>query len=75
MSQERSEDGLIDYAQHLIRIEKLMRTCHELCLKQNYVDAFNEAMHIAAEAKLLATTLKDMRVQQVAREEKINGRV
>ena len=51
---------LIDYAQHLIRLETLMRSCHNLCLDRRYGQAADEAIQIQQEARLLELTLAEM---------------
>lgn len=51
---------LIDYAQHLIRLENLLRSCHDLCLDRRYGQAADEAIRIQQEARALELTLAEM---------------
>lgn len=55
---------MIDYAQHMIRMEQLMREAHDKCLDNNYLSARNTAMDIMTEARLLAITLAEMAEQE-----------
>lgn len=50
----------IDYAQHLILLEQLMRSCHDLCLDKRYGQAADEAIRIQQEARALELTLAEM---------------
>lgn len=51
---------IIDYAQHLIRLEQLMRQAHDLCLDREYGQAQDIAQAIRTEARLLDITLSEM---------------
>ena len=51
---------MVDYAQHLIRLDQLAREAHDKCLEKNYLSARNTAMDIMTEARLLAITLAEM---------------
>jgi hypothetical protein len=55
--------SIIDYAQHLIRLESLLRSCHDLCLDRRYGQAAVEAIQIRAEARLLELTLAEMNMR------------
>lgn len=57
---------ILDYAQHLIRLDQLCRSCHELCLAKRYGQAAEEAAQIRAEARLLALTLEEMSSRALA---------
>jgi hypothetical protein len=47
---------MVDYAQHLIRIDTLAREAHAACTKRDWVSAKLIAASIAAESRLLAVT-------------------
>lgn len=36
---EDNTDSVVDYAMPMMKIEKLMRRIHDLCLEQNYGEA------------------------------------
>lgn len=55
----KNED-IIDYAMPMMKIEKLMREIHDLCLKSNYAKAGELCLSIAAEARVLNASLAIM---------------
>ena len=59
MSQE-----LVDYAMPMMKIEKLMRTVHDLCLSSKYKEAGELCLSIAAEARILNASLAIMEANQ-----------
>ncbi len=61
---------MVDYAQHLIRIDQLAREAHDRCLDKRYLQARNTAMDIMTEARLLAITLAEMHEQEEVRNSK-----
>lgn len=61
---------MVDYAQHLIKMEYMMRIISDLCLAQNYDKANDIALELGAENKLLMNTLVLMLQEQKIREER-----
>jgi hypothetical protein len=61
---------MVDYAQHLIKMEYMMRIISDLCLAQNYDKANDIALQLGAENKLLMNTLLLMTQEQKIREER-----
>lgn len=55
--------NIVDYAQHLIRLDALARECHDYCLDKRYAQAAETALQIRAEARLLELTLREMSQQ------------
>ena len=64
-------DALIDYAQHLMRIETMARDCHDHCLAKSYEQAAEVALQIRAEARLLELTLREMAAQEARLEDRL----
>lgn len=56
---------MIDYAQHLIRIEQLTKQASQECLDRKYLEAKSTAIQLVAEARLLSITLEDMYLKEV----------
>ena len=52
---------IVDYALPLIRIERLAKDIHELCVDQQYAAAQEYALQLGAEARLLHHTLELMK--------------
>ena len=65
---------MIDYAQHLIRLEKLVKEASDLCLDKEYMAAWNKALDIMTEGRLLSHTLTEMRQVEVRAEEERTAR-
>jgi hypothetical protein len=51
---------LIDYAMPLMRVERLAKEIHDLCLEDKYEGARETAMQLVVESRLLQTTLRYM---------------
>jgi len=51
---------LIDYAMPLMRVERLAKEIHDLCLEDKYEEARETAMQLVVESRLLQTTLRYM---------------
>lgn len=51
---------MIDYAQHLIKIEFMTKVVHDACLSRNYEGAKDISLELMAETKLLINTLTHM---------------
>lgn len=59
---------MIDYAQHLIKLEKQLKACHDLCLEKKYESASLEVMDAIVEARLLYITLGQMEADRLKAE-------
>lgn len=55
---------LIDYALPLIKIERLAKDIHDLCLEQRYEEARINAQLLCVEGRMLQHTLQLMDEQQ-----------
>jgi hypothetical protein len=55
---------MIDYAQHLIRIERLAKKASDLCLDKKYKAAQKPTQDMIVEARLLFHTLEDMQERE-----------
>lgn len=53
-------ENIIDYAQHLIKVEKLLRQVHDYAVNRGYSEAFELIAPIQAELRLLSATLAIM---------------
>lgn len=53
-------EDIIDYAMPLMKIERLAKEIHDLCLEQRYEDAREGALHLGTEARVLQHTLTIM---------------
>ena len=62
------EVALVDYAMPLMRVERLAKEIHDLCLDGKYEEARGTAMQLVVESRLLQTTLRYMSEEQ----EKLN---
>jgi hypothetical protein len=60
-------DEVIDYAMPMMKIEKLLRKAHDLCLEHRYAEAREVALHIGTEARILQHTLSNMEDGPMAR--------
>ena len=54
------DDVLIDYAQPLMRIERLAKDVHDCCLHKTLADAEELALELVVEARILVHTLRHM---------------
>lgn len=65
---------MIDYAKPLINIEFMTRVVHDACLSQDFNNAKNVTVELAAEVKLLLNTLtlmiEEREKQEAARKAK-----
>ncbi len=52
--------NIIDYAQHLIKIEKLLRETHDQCNEKKFKEAQHSCLNIIVEARLLQSCLTIM---------------
>ena len=48
---------MIDYAQHLIKIEFMTKVVHDACLSRNYEGARDITLELMTETKLLLNTM------------------
>jgi len=53
-------DEIIDYAMPMIKMEKMLRQAHDLCLEHRYAEAREVALHLGTEARILQHTLSIM---------------
>jgi hypothetical protein len=60
-------DEVIDYAMPMMKIEKLLRKAHDLCLEHHYAEAREVALQLGAEARILQHTLSIMEGGPTAR--------
>ena len=60
-------DEVIDYAMPMMKIEKLLRKSHDLCLGHRYAEAREVALQLGAEARILQHTLSIMEGGPTAR--------
>ena len=60
-------DEVIDYAMPMMKIEKLLRKAHDLCLEHRYAEAREVALHLGTEARILQHTLSIMEGGPTAR--------
>jgi hypothetical protein len=67
---EPKTEVIVDYAHHLITLDKLMRKVHDECLKGDFQNAWATAVKITAEGRILSHTLVEMRERQVRSEER-----
>ena len=51
---------IVDYAAPMIRMEKMMRKVHDLCLVHRYEEARDVTIELGAEARMLQHVLKLM---------------
>jgi len=60
---------MIDYAQHITRIEFITRVVDDACLARKYKEAKDVAIEMLAETKMLVNALAHMREEQEKQEE------
>jgi hypothetical protein len=53
-------DEIIDYAMPMMKIEKMLRQAHDLCLEHRYAEAREVTLQLGAEARILQHTLSIM---------------
>lgn len=51
---------IVDYSMPLMKLEKLNRRIHDLCLQGKYMDACDLTQHILVEARILSASLAIM---------------
>jgi hypothetical protein len=51
---------LIDYAEPLMKIERLAKEVHDRCLHHSLADAEKKALELVVESRLLVQTLRHM---------------
>lgn len=51
---------LIDYAEPLMKIERLAKEVHDRCLHHSLADAEEKALELVVESRLLVQTLRHM---------------
>ena len=55
---------LIDYAMPLMRVERMARQIHDLCLERKYEEARGIATQLVVESRFLQVTLRYMSEEQ-----------
>lgn len=55
---------IVDYAQHLMALERMLKESHSLCLDKNYMDAGRLTYDIIDEARKLSMCLHYMDAQE-----------
>lgn len=58
---------IVDYAMPLIKIERLVRDVHDLCLNKKYDEARELTLKLGVEARILGVTLAIMQEKEAAR--------
>lgn len=58
---------IVDYAMPLIRIERMTKQAHELCLEKKYDEANEVALKIGVEVRILCATLAIMQGKETMR--------
>lgn len=58
------ETPLIDYAMPLMKVERMAKKIHDLCLEHKYEEAQELTMMLLVEARILQITLKHMKEKQ-----------
>ena len=56
--------NIVDYAQHLMALERMLKETHSLCLDKNYMDAGRLTYDIIDEARKLSMCLHYMDAQE-----------
>lgn len=54
------EDDMINYAEHRIRLDQLMKESQVLLLKKDYYGAYEVALKVIAEAKLYSNAVRHL---------------
>lgn len=60
---------IVDYSMPLMKLEKLNRQMHSLCLEGKYMEACELTQHVLVEARILSASLAIMHENAV----KLNG--
>lgn len=60
-------NNITDYASHLIKMERLMRQLHDLCLEKKYLEASDLTQHVAVESRILSAALALMHEEELKR--------
>ena len=55
---------IVDYAQHLMALERMLKEAHSLCLRRHYMDAGRLTYDIIDEARKLSMCLHYMDDQE-----------
>ena len=55
------DDTMIDYAMPLMKVERVAKKIHDLCLEHRYEEAQEQTMFLITEARLLQITLRHMK--------------
>lgn len=63
----QKSDDIIDYAMPMIKIDKMLRRAHDLCLEGKFHEAGEVALHMGVETRMLRNTLKIMEDGPMAR--------
>lgn len=53
-------EEIVDYAMPLIKIERMAKEIHDLCLEHKYEEAGEQTLHLLAESRVLKHTLTIM---------------
>lgn len=56
-------EEIVDYAMPLIRIERMIKEIHDLCLEHKFEEAGEQTLHLLAESRVLKHTLTLMKEQ------------
>lgn len=63
----QKSDDIIDYAMPMIKIDKMLREAHDLCLEGMFREAGEVVLHMGVETRMLQQTLKLMEDGPMAR--------
>ena len=63
----QKSDDIIDYAMPMIKIDKMLRKAHDLCLDGMFREAGEVVLHMGVETRMLRNTLKIMEDGPLAR--------
>ena len=58
---------IVDYAMPLMKIERMAKEAHDLCLQQDYAAASEVALRIGVEARILTAVLAIMQNKETLR--------
>jgi hypothetical protein len=53
-------EEITDYAMPMMKMERMMRQVHDLCLENRFAEAREVALHLGVEARILSATLAIM---------------
>jgi hypothetical protein len=51
---------LVDFAHHMIRMERMLKDAHDRCLEKKYDEAADIILELTSESRLLNITLREM---------------